>query len=96
MSEIKSMKDLGLVSDRSQIDSIVQVLDVPVNSDTPGSGHFSIMFVTVFMADRQDRVRWLNPMSVMASGFEAVGLMFRLSYGVTCDLFGCVYACSLK
>jgi hypothetical protein len=40
--------------------------ELPVSSDTPGSGHLSIMFVTVFMADRQNRVRWLNPMSVMA------------------------------
>ena len=39
---------------------------LPVSSDTPGSFHLSIIFVTVFMADRQDRIRWLNPMSVMA------------------------------
>jgi len=42
----------------------------PVSSVTPGSGHLSIIFVTVFIANRRSPCRMMNPMSVMESCYK--------------------------
>lgn len=38
---------------------------MPVDSDTPGSDHLSIVFVTVFIANRRIACRMTGPMSVV-------------------------------